>query len=63
MMVTTPADEKLEEARKNVADAIKNLAMIDVERVWGWDEYTLAMRDGIRKSLQDLLTIRDRLGE
>lgn len=62
MSVQTTADEHLSAAREAVREAIKNLAKIVVEEVWGHDEYTRDFKEDLRQAQDELIGVRERLG-
>lgn len=63
MSVNTTADDKLNEVRKNIKDAIDNLNCIVVEQYWGHDEYTKEFHDIIYDTFHKLIEIRRKLGD
>ena len=61
MSVNTSADEHRDAAVTNVGNAIQNLTEIVINECWGYDDYGSDYRDVLRKTLMDLIEIRDRL--
>lgn len=63
MSVATTADKNRDKAKREIEQAISNLAEIVVNQCWGWDEYHPRYFKALRKSLDELLDIRDRLND
>lgn len=61
MGVRTTADESLDRADTHIKDAIRELAEIVVNQVWGHEEYNHEYREKIKKSLTQLIEVRDLL--
>lgn len=61
MGVVTTADEKLNQARASVADAIRSLSEIVIGECWGSDEFTVETQTRLHKSLMSLIEIRNDL--
>lgn len=62
MSVTTTADERLEDARENVIDAVKNLHKFLDPDTWGHDDYTEEFKSEVLETCKQLLDIREKLG-
>jgi len=61
MSVRTTADEKLDNAKKELCNAIDNLSMIIIKKVWGSDEFSREYYDKVYNALFKLVEIRDDL--
>ena len=61
MSVTTTADEQKDSAIEHIKEAIKNLGEIIINQCWGHDDYSDDYSTGLKQSLIELITIRDRL--
>lgn len=61
MSVSTEADNHRDGAIDGVKDAIRHLSEIVVNQCHGHDDYSDAYQDVLRRSLADLIEVRDRL--
>lgn len=59
MSVRTTADEKGDEAREHIQEAIEDLSEIVIGRCHGADEYSVEYRNKLRGALIGLLDLRD----
>jgi len=62
MSVHTTADERLAEARDHLNQAITALAEIVVNQCSGHDSWNAGFRSKMRKSLADLINVREEIG-
>lgn len=60
--MTTEADEKIEDARKNIELAYKNIVVALNSDTWGSDNYRSHYIICLHQSLTKLLEIKDLLG-
>lgn len=61
MSVQTEADDRLDDARRQVKSAVSNLSKIVVDECWGSDEYTKEFKARINDSFHTLIKVRDDL--
>lgn len=61
MSVRTTADECLNNARENIRSAIMSLSRIEVEKVYGYDEWGKDFRKVIKDSFIKLMDISEAL--
>lgn len=61
MSVRTTADEKLDEARKHIYQAVLALNEIVILECYGHDDFDQDTKDKVRESFQNLLKIRQEL--
>jgi hypothetical protein len=61
MSVNTAADDKRDEAREHVSSAVQLLSEIVVEKCWGYDDFTTEYQKTLRKSLNNLIEVREEL--
>lgn len=62
MSVRTTADEKIDEAKDHIQEAIECISEVVINRCWGASEYTVEYRNKLRTQLVSLLDTRDSLG-
>jgi len=61
MGVTTTADERRDEAVESIKDAIRSLSQIVIEQCHGHDGWNPEYQGNLKRSLLELIEIRDRL--
>ena len=61
MGVTTTADERRNEAVESIKDAIRSLSEIVVNQCHGHDDWGPEYQGNLKRSLLELIEIRDRL--
>jgi len=61
MGVNTNADEHRDSAAGHVSDAIRDLSEIVINECWGHDDCGQDYKDMLRKTLMQLIEIRDKL--
>jgi len=58
MSVRTSADEKRDEAKDHIVDAIKRLTEIVNDEIWGYDDYNEEYKDKLDESISLLRKIK-----
>lgn len=58
MSVRTSADEKRDEAKDHIADALKCLTEIVNDEIWGYDDYNEEYKDKLDESISLLRKIK-----
>lgn len=59
MSVRTTADEKIDEAKEHVQEALECLLEVVVNNPWGTSEYSQDYLQKLRRQLNTLLDVRD----
>ncbi len=62
MSVTTTADERLDDAKRGIREAVLSLNEILVGECWGHDQWNEEYRAKMREAYAALLRLRDQLG-
>lgn len=62
MSVQTEADEKIDQASRQVQAALTSLNEVVVERCWGHENYTLEYKKKLARAHALLVEARDELG-
>jgi len=61
MGVNTTADGHRDQAKANIVEAINHLSAIVINQCWGHDEYNTEYQCVLKKTLLQLIDIRDEL--
>ncbi len=61
MSVKTTADEHLNAALEKIQGAVKDISEIVVNHCCGYDEYNSPYHEALKRSMMELMEIRDRL--
>ena len=59
MSVRTTADEKVDEARSHVGDAVKCLSEIVIDKCWGHDDFNEEFRKKVKSVFLQLLELQE----
>ena len=62
MSVRIEADEKIDNAKHYVQQALAQLNAVVVDRCWGHGDYTIEYKKRIAKAHASLVEVRDELG-